>query len=96
MGFRGTLKGPTLCQSTHQSFSFLWEMAQIGQESRKKISKKKKDTTPNFLHRGPKKGVETEYDIYFGQILANKIRNVFFVVKTAIFALKTVFLLLLP
>ena len=29
MGFRGTLKGPTLCQSTHQSFSFLWEMAQI-------------------------------------------------------------------
>ena len=45
-----------------------------------KISKKKrkkKDTTPNFLHRGPKEGVESEYDIYFGQILANKIRNGF-------------------
>ena len=45
-----------------------------------KISKKKKikkDTTPNFLHRGPKKGVESEYDIHFGQLLANKIRNGF-------------------
>ena len=39
--------------------------------------KKKKDTTPNFLHRGPIKGVESEYDIYFGQILANKIRTHF-------------------
>ena len=38
---------------------------------------KKIDTTPNFLHSGPKKDVESEYDIYFGQILANKIRNGF-------------------
>ena len=29
------------------------------------------------LHRGAKKGVESEYDIHFGQILANKIRNGF-------------------
>ena len=49
----------------------------LGQESRMKISKKK-DTTPSFLHRGPKKGVEQEYDIHFGQILANKIRTHFF------------------
>ena len=39
--------------------------------------RKKKDTTPNFLHRVPKNGVESEYDIHFGQILANKIRNSF-------------------
>ena len=43
----------------------------------KGLEKKKIDTTSNFLHRGPKKGVESEYDIYFGQILANKIRNGF-------------------
>ena len=60
-----------------------------------KISKKKKQRHhPNCLHRGPKKDVESEYDIYFGQILANRIKNVFYVVKTVIFALKTVLLLL--
>ena len=42
MGFRGTLKGPTLCQSTHQSFSFLWEMAQIPRISIKAWWKKKR------------------------------------------------------
>ena len=36
--------------------------------------RKKKDTTPNFLHNMSKNGVESEYDIHFGQILAIKIR----------------------
>ena len=54
--------------------------------------KEKKDTTPKFLHRGPKDGVKSEYHIHFGQILANKIRNGFLCLKTAFFALKTVFL----
>ena len=43
--------------------------------------RKKKDTTPNFLHRVPKKDEESEYDINFGQILANKIRNGFCIIN---------------
>ena len=44
----------------------------------KKLKEKKNlGTNPSFLHKGPKNGVEQEYDIHFGQILATKIRNGF-------------------
>ena len=51
----------------------------IGQIPRIKKAQRKKNlrTNPSFLHKGPKNGVEQEYDIHFGQILATKIRNGF-------------------
>ena len=58
----------------------------ISQKNKKKIG-----INPSFLHKGFKKSVEQEYDIYSDQTLATKIRNSFFLLKTAIFALKTVY-----
>ena len=39
--------------------------------------KKKNKPIPIFLLGGPKKGVESEYDVYFGQTWAKKIRTHF-------------------
>ena len=41
----------------------------------KKIKKNK--PIPIFSHKGPKKGVESEYDVHFGQTRAKKIRTHF-------------------
>ena len=44
----------------------------------KKLKEKKNfGTKLSFLHKGPKKAVEQEYDTHFGQTLATKIRNGF-------------------
>ena len=42
-----------------------------------KGSKKKKSTVDRFLHTGPKKGVEKEYEVYFAQIRDKKARHTF-------------------
>ena len=55
------------------------------------LKKKKKDTTPNFLHSVPKKGVESEYDIHFGQILAKEIKYGFLCQKVLILLKKVFF-----
>ena len=47
-------------------------------ESEPKISKKKKKcTVGRFLHTGPKKGVEKEYEVYFAKIRDKKVRHTF-------------------
>ena len=46
--------------------------------------KKKKKKFLNFLHRGLKKGIESEYDIHYDQILTNIIRNDYFSKKVLI------------
>ena len=46
-------------------------------ELQKSQLKKKRWTHHRFLHRGPKKAVEQEYDVHFDQTWAKKIRNGF-------------------
>ena len=59
--------------------SLSFQAGYYGQIPRIKKAQRKKNlgTNPSFLHKGPKNGVEQEYDIHFGQILATKIRNNF-------------------
>ena len=51
----------------------------FGQIPRIEKAQRKKNlgTKPSFLHKGPKKAVEQEYDTHFGKTLATKIRNGF-------------------
>ena len=44
-----------------------------------KKKNKKKCTVGRFLHTGPKKGVEKEYEVYFAQIQDKKAIHTFFV-----------------
>ena len=57
----------------------------IFRNQKSQLKKKIKYTVSRFLHTGPKKGVENEYEVYFAKIRDNKIRHTFLGSKYANF-----------